>query len=248
MKWLILLLSCCSCLGQAFSFADPTVHSWGGSTAVAASYNPTNNSDGVTPSLWLLADDLSSSPVGTWTDRTTNAHAFGASGASRPALLSANLNGHNVVWFNDGTGNTLKNSTYSNIQPHELVFVMSLTNRGSIVFTATNAFTEYFSINANQFRLNAPSGESVGNFNITNKWCVYDIIFDGASTRMYTNNVSIGAFTNPGTDPMFGLNIGGDPFFTLFNIAEFLTYHTTNSATARLNLYSYLTNRYAIVP
>jgi hypothetical protein len=218
--------------------------------SASGSYNPTNNSDNVTPDYWVYANDVSSSPVSSWPDRTTNGINLSAATTERPALITSGLNGLNYIAF-DGTQNRMKNTVYQQAQPNEIVFVAAFTNTGNtFFFDCTNgSAAHYYGLIGNAYRISGGSQQDVGIF-VTNKWMVLDVVFNDASSAIYTNNVSVGSISALGTNPQSGIEIGTgiDVFFGNVAFAEILGYKAVLGTTARLNLFNYLTNKYVLPP
>jgi hypothetical protein len=100
--------ACGQALAPAMTVLDPVFQNAVGAGQVII---PTNGA-----LMYIVADDNSSSPVTTWTDRMGNADFHALNTTAAPTLQTGALNGHSIVSFN-GTTNYMTN-----------VFNYSLTN------------------------------------------------------------------------------------------------------------------------
>lgn len=228
-------------------------------------WSPTNNSDGVSPVLWVVANDLgaSSNAVQVWNDRSgNNNHMKQDTGSKRPEIRTNALNGLNTVYFN-GTSEYITNTT-------------ATTNGAGVTFDQTFVVRfgynglDYMSCDAgaplahipfnsgaarswSQFNLYCGTAQLTGAWPLTNVWVVYHVTWQtGTNSLIYTNNVSATAqaTTAGSSHTMNGLSIGGSYTglgnFSLLECAEAIMWTNNLSASARSNAWWYLKTKYGL--
>lgn len=203
---------------------------------------------------WYVGDDYTTnSSVATLPDRWVNAWNLtnSASTTTWPKGQSSGLNGHRVLGFD---GFYLRQPAYTSSQPHEIVMVMSITNRATteIICSSMNSSFEHRvdhnAPNIQQLASGSVVSPITSDGGLTNRWVVYDIVFNGASSTIYSNLVA-GVTVNPGTFTESGFTVGelyNLTFPSRCAIAEIATYGTNLSSGARSSLNTYLTNKYNI--
>jgi hypothetical protein len=202
MKWIIILLSCCSCFGQAFSFADPTVASFGG--APAAGNSGLSNllagaTDGYPVYVDYTADNYASNATSAViTDNWTN-HLDGTSVISdhtKWALIDASvLNGHKGIHMPSSVG-SLTNQVYTLPSPHEVWAVAAITNISNpTIFDSISAAQRNAGVGVSpNFRMQSIGGSvhidgSLNN--MTNRYMMFRFNFTDGASQWWTNGISV---------------------------------------------------------
>jgi hypothetical protein len=195
----------------------------------------------------LFQDDAGTTPavadgavVGYWGDKSTNArHVTQATAGSKPTLQTAELNGKNVVQF-DGADDYLFRNAVNVSQPFTVALVVKVTEGSSRVFLGggqSSVFAPSFAVS-----YYANSSTVTGTVTKNSVWFVADVLFSGASSDLYVNNVLAGS-GSAGTGSITNLGIGayatGGTPFTGF-IAEVLVYSAALSGPQRSALRTYL--------
>lgn len=271
-KTLLFLLSAFACLGQAFTMKDTAFLGNAIPKATGVTTTPTNLVG--FPSLaWYVASDFTTNATPlyiSWPDRWTNGWALTNAGFADPVTnlvlrVPGGLNGKDYLLFpGTNAANCLISANYTSQQPHEIVMVMNATNarQFNVLFdgwnsaTFDNKFYPFYDTSGMGLKIGGASAVFAG-FMTSNKWQVVDVIFNGADSRVYTNNVLAGT-VNPGTAGSSGLIISGavtltsDREFT-GGIAEIACYGGGNpipgtNTAARTALFNYLTNYYGLSP
>lgn len=172
--------------------------------------------------------------------------------AKFPARTAAGVNGFDYANFIAANNTYLKSVIYTSTQPTEVVMVMSMTNTGTTLFldSANTAARQFVDLASQQLQFGAATTLSVANFHTTNKWAVFNFVYNGASSEAYTNNV-LGVSGNAGSQSANGLTLGQRFGLTLpssMSFAEMSIYSTNLDTFSRSNLFYYFTNKYAIGP
>lgn len=275
MKWLIYIILSISCYGQGkeFTFHDIAFLDQSTNLPVAGgAFNPTNIS-GYPANAWYVVDNdlgtsttncyftngivtslLDSGPNG-W--HLTNSSA---GGGIRPVRQISALNGYDTLLFSIANSTVLRSVNYTSSQPHEVVMLMRYdgpTNSTISYIFDCGVGTTYrqrvlmngVTANSGLFAYNAGTAKEMGPIT-TNKWIVWDWLFNGATSSNWFNNV-LDKSGNLGANTISGLTIGSsvnaaNP--TPIDIAEVVTFSTNLTTSVRTDLYNYLTNKYAIAP
>ncbi len=221
--------------------------------------SPTNL--GAASLAWYDANTsyVTNTSVPTWTDLWTNHWDLTnrIANSTWPTMLAVTPNGSNALCFSDAGATTLNSVNYTSSQPHEVCMALSITNvtgngpqfmmDGGISGSFRNI--GYYPGGASQFELSAGGlVDSAGS--ITNKWFVINFVFNGASSKIYTNNVA-GPTVDAGSGTASGLTIGSrysDETNLKGAIAEIASYSAVLTTTQRSNLFYYMTNKYGITP
>jgi len=166
-----------------------------------------------------------------------------------PAMLLANLNAKDVVNF---IGANLRSARYTNgtALAHEICVVQTLTNQGAIkavLDSHNSANRNLVLINPFAFQLAAPSGvTSTTLHGLTNQWLVINYVFNGSSSKIYTNGVP-GGTINPGSQVDNGLTVGATRDLgssANYKMALMVGFAGVLSTTDRANLVSELRTRF----
>lgn len=193
---------------------------------------------------------------GVWTNwsETANLNLQNEGDAATVPTAATTPNSKPSVFFNGGAW--LTNAAFTLAQPSEYWMVMSASNNPSATYqlffdgrgsSSRNVFYRYLS--SDTFGINATT-DAILSQAVTNKWIVVRLIFNGASSTIYTNGVQ-GATGNPGSYSMAGLTVGTR--FTLLgtyaskmNLAEFVAFKGNLNSTSASNVNYILTNKYSI--
>jgi len=241
------------------------------STFWTLSITPTNLS-GATNIAWWVADNITGTNatgyITNWPDSGLGGFNLRKIGSAGVPMVSNNwLNGHAIVHFSTTTNSALVNTAYFANQPQEVMAVISIPVATEPAYTwiidSTN--TSY----RNGFETSSAvsgayrhyAGSASGYYTLPGKWFVLDLVFSGASSGILSNNVSASGTNSIGTQADAGFTFGNRYDLSqscLFDVAEIVTYSNIlggvgsagvfSSASARTNLYNYLTNKYAISP
>lgn len=226
------------------------------------SYYPTNIPGYSAYSYFIAQDHFSSaSGLATWTNLTSEGAALDltnrASGTgSQPTYTANDVNSQASLAFI--TDDYLKSVNYTSPQPHELWFVLKQGwNLGAThrIFDGAGSANRHYLAVLDTERYDYSAGTDklcpIGAV-ITNKWFVLSLVFNGANSMLFTNNVQM-TTDNSGANNMSGITLCSryslDQQFGNFNIAEIVTFRTNLPRAATgvcSNLFYDLTNRYAI--
>lgn len=221
--------------------------------AAAGTFYPTNVGS---PVAWWRPFDQATNASGqvtTWTNAyNSSLNLVQTYPSAQPYISNAWLNAiYPAVKF-DGLANCIYNASYSVSQPHEIWMYLSRNGYSSgypAVFGGNTGNETLWSSSANYDRLTG--GGTGGSFNnggmqTNGQWYVLTCIFDGAKSRVLTNNVV--AYTGD-TDAVaengicFGASYGGANCAPL-TLAEIASYSATNSVVNQSNIYWYFTNKF----
>lgn len=252
----ILLLSLLTCIGsdpRPFTFSDQAfLQAALPSAEIKWSGYPTNIAGCLG---WWSADNGWNAAGLTWTNwstAVTNANVIDLTNTvagSTPTLSANYVNGHGALYFE--TDDYLQNDNYRTAVPHEVWIALKKTNYlgSSMIWLDSTNNNQilydvygriYFSAGTER---NTPTGL------VTNKFYVVTAIHNGSSSVILTNNVQTFVPTTGGTSPANGLLVGkyytGGSFLRGW-IAEIITFTNTLDTATRSNIFSYLTNKYAI--
>lgn len=248
-----------SAIGQGF---QPTDVAFLGNAAVVASI-PASSWDPMTsiaiPFAGYTNNTYSTnSGVAVWPDKSGHSYDLTGVVSGNQTYASQDLNGLRVLKQNGINQSWLSNSVMPWVAPFEIFCVLNLT--------LTNPGTQYYFVPTNVnpygfFRVwDQQSGMSVGcsgSFNTgktvtTNKWQVWEIVMNGASSSMYTNNSLFGS-GNAGSLPggTVGLFLdsytsGGSAGYADF--AELFFYTNLLTRDQATSNYYYFTNKYNLLP
>jgi hypothetical protein len=253
----LLLLSACACLGQPWTFLDPAFVCQ--TNQVVSTTSPDDaitNSPGYPVWGWWRADSLGSvsNLVSTWTDSWTNAFALtNPATAEKPQLWTNAVNGHNYVAFNGA--NKLACVPYTAGTNHEefiVIYVPKVNtyNYRDIMGSDSSSGVIRLSSSEDGWTIYAgsylPSVNGAPPITYTN-WLIFNSVFSGTTkSRMYTNNVAVLAEGTCGNRSMSNLILGYHGYWSTVNIAEFVSYKTNLSTTARSNVWYALKTRYGL--
>ncbi len=247
MKLTLLILICCSGILRAQPFADVTLSQPEASspassyaltnyTGCVAWYDPeiappaTNGSVVTLPDLaWYHFDLTNASATSTW-----------------PIRKSAGLNGYATL---ESNSKNLRNAILAASQPVDVFLVAALTNRSITVFFDAGTSTSFnFLKNGSNLQMASGTTFSIGDAaGLTNTFVVFNVQFNGASSKMLTNNVQR-ATGNAGAISLTGFTIGALYNFSFASSLEWATVaiFTNISSGDRTSVFSALTNRYNI--
>lgn len=251
---------CLSAFGQPFTVGDLAFLK--GRVPVSPS-SPTNLPDGYSAFTWYepslgYATNAGVATLSNLTSFGATYNLVNATAASFPLREAAQLNGLDTLYFGGTANNRLSMTTYTNTQPYEVCAVFSLTNIGVRVVcggTVANGAPggwdfQHNGIISHNVRCTTGGPHYLP---ITNRYIVVNLVYNGASTTAYTNNVQGATVATTGcAASQVGLRWGcdyqpGNGARTSLACLITFTNQTLNSA-ARLALYQYCTNRFAIVP
>ena len=259
MKALLLLLAMVgTILGQGFTMRD--VSFIGAAQVVSSGWGTvTNNTDGTLPYTWWVADDYATNgSTVSIPDRWTNNIALTNSDPTTrwPVKVANGLNSRAFIYPTPlSTATYIRNLAFSNTASNEVVVVLNVTNSTSVTWLfdgcfATNRHSALI-YPANKWDLSASGTDQVYADATTNKWMVYNFVFNTANTRLYTNN-TVGPVLNAGNSNHFGFLLfnayNTNSASKIGNVAEIITYSTSLTEAQRNNVYQHLTNKYALTP
>ena len=234
----------------------------------APAFSPTNIA-GVQNLSWWVADNItgtnSGGSISNWADAGASPMPLTnlAASTSWPVISNSFLNGHAIAHF-DGVADYMKSVNYTSAQPHEVIIVANWWGASALdyYFDGIDATKHHY------LRYNPPflafKGGTDQNVTPTlpfNQWWIIDVLFNGTSSGVFTNNVSIGP-RNAGTVVNQGIVLGAigavNGYYGPIDVAEVLTYGGTlgtvdtagtfATSADRTAIYSYLTNKYNIAP
>jgi hypothetical protein len=249
---------------------------------VAAVFSPTNIA-GVESMAWWVADNITASDMSTdgknnhtnWPDAGPYGYTITNRivGSSKwPTNVIAGVNSHNysrsAQAFSSGGLTALLFTNRNAIT--EIVMAGRIWQPPT---ASTVIFDSFSSGNRQVVRYDAstpakvqlittPGGGAAGSqLTTTNKWMVFDFLFNGANSGWLTNNISASGLVSPGTDKMDGITVGANFLLSgvaSMDFAEICVYTNTlgvvpsagtySTAINRSNLFVYLTNKYNISP
>jgi len=200
--------------------------------------------------LWLKADNVEiiDDKVATWYDESSNEYNLIQSNVSnRPTIVYNSINALPVVRF-DGINDYFRkefSSTYS--QPNTIFIVLKLNSDGNQYF-----YDGFSSLNAFQYwtgsiRLIAGGGFISYSEPSPLNLAVYSSIINGSNSKIYKNSIQKIAGTL-GANTVTGITLGS--YFGLAgylngDIAEIIYYNSLLSDSERLNVETYLMNKYS---
>ena len=233
--------------------------------ANTSSIHPTNLT-GYPALAWYPVDLAQTNTGGQVTnlpDQWVNAFNLTNPVASKGGTITNNvLNGHAIVSF-DGVDDYLRSLIYTSSQPHDVWMVCKWRGDSSSAINkmffdsadATLTFRNRFYFANNSDRLEM-AGNSAINFTdgigATNRWIVFECLFNGTSSAGRTNNVSWPDSTSAGTVTMSGFTLGANAVLGnpgTIDVAEIATYGGGNAVPGtntltRSNLFFYFTNKF----
>lgn len=189
-----------------------------------------------------------------------------ASGTTfQPAIVTSGLNGHAVLSF-DGTdkgggiGQYLNSANFQLTQPNEYWFVVNISNvftAGPYLYSSVSTPRQHSLANLStvyRMQMNAGSSANAANGTwVTNKFYVVSAAYNGATSKIYTNNVLPTMITSDaGTNGQNGLIVGAYSSVYAFlgqKLAMVLAFSTNLDHTATgvsSNLFNLITNCYGI--
>lgn len=260
-----LLLSICLLSSTALAQFD-NVAFVGALKAVAA---PANSPDAVLTNIstlygWWPVHGNFSDTVGaqrltnraTW---TTAGDLTNSDSVWHPILQAAIYNSYDGICFGCGSwpdnNSFLDTGGYSPSQPHEIFFVLSVTNNGKdiqVLFDAAADSTprNLVWLSSKLFTMYAGALVDVG-VAVTNKYFVLDTLLNGTTSTNWTNNVMSGQ-GDAGANTMSNLRLGsgyqGTNYAASYSLLEAASFKANLSATDRSNVFYYFTNKFAIAP
>lgn len=222
------------------------------------------NQSGYPVLAWFKAENYSTNTTPIWTESWTNGwHLTNLSAASFwPTRRDADVNGYSSVRFEQAAGvltNYLKNAAYTSAQPHEVWMVIRPHHAGALGFlfdsVVSSARNQLAATADKKYDIYAGTADiqSAGNAVYTNSWVILDSVFLGASSILYTNNVTCAA-GNAGANAINGLTVGaryGISSPAWFDVAEVISYGGTfaipgTNTVARSNVHYYLKTKYGL--
>lgn len=189
-----------------------------------------------------------------WDDRLLSLDATNATASTSPKTGTA-LNGQKTLFFDRAANSVLSGPAFdTGAHPYSFHMVVAVTNVNSVagfMCSTNNSGQNYISHTATpNIQLRSAGSPAVIGAIETNKWYSIVVIFNGASSQVWTNGIQLGSNGNPGSAQWIGLEIGraenSTSFDGLYAIAEFSVYTNTVLSSANIsNLFSYSTNTYA---
>lgn len=220
----------------ATASAPPSSYALTNYVGCVAWYDPeiappsTNGSVVTLPDLaWYHFDLTNASATSTW-----------------PIRKTAGLNSYATL---ESNSKNLRNAILAASQPVDVFLVAALTNRSITVYSDAGTATGFqFLKNSGNLQMNAGTTFSVGDAaGITNAFVVINLQYNGASSKLLTNNVQR-ATGNAGANSLTGFTIGAQYNFSFASSLEWATVaiFTNLSSGDRTSVFSALTNRYNI--
>lgn len=246
----LLLLSCLGCFGQAFSFSDPTVASWGGAPVAGGGGGPFTPTNGYPNYSWMLGSDYS---AGSWPDRGTNGLTYAKNNATAYPATTGTLDGHQTVIFN-GSTEGLSATGYSLANPHELVVLCKLiTTRVGAMFDSTSVSFCRGYFDDPDIRMWQGGSDAYPQLNGTsilpaaNTWYLFRWVFNGASSVCWSNlakseNTALTSATQTGFSVGWSAINGAN--YNHCEIAEIQAYKGVLSDSDYTNIYNYFVTNY----
>jgi hypothetical protein len=247
-------------LGNRITLGDKQSQIYG--AAGGASYSPTNVA-GFNVAAWYRASDyITNGGTVELPDRTGKSQKMTqASIAKAPIYNATGLNGLPTINFLSAQG--MKVVTGATNNPYEVVLVLKWNDAGiadfQYIFSDGTATRPMFGFNSlvrdKLFDLDYSITDS-GFASTTNKWLVLNLVWLGTnSVTAYTNMNQFVRATAVTSRVLTGWSIGERAAagrYSKFELAEMLIYAGSgmphSNTTARTDLFTYLTNRYAITP
>ena len=192
-------------------------------------------------------------PVGRWDDASGGGrHLLQATGGFRPAFYTNIQNGRAVVRF-DGSDDFLR-AVYTQAQPVTIFMVAKATGVSARYSfdggggSPGTAGSLYWAA-ANQLRIHAGTAQlATAGTSALNTWYVWSAIFNGASSGLWQNGVSLIA-ANAGANTTGGFTLGattGGSVPEAQDVGEVLIYNSALSSTDRSTVETYLNGRWAV--
>jgi hypothetical protein len=191
--------------------------------------------------------------VSEWADQSGNGHDLTSSGTKRPTLLSANLNGKDVLDF-DGSDDNLIVSSLSLAQPIH-VFIVAKVNTwtSNDVILGFNPSTdmESFVQNGSSPQLKQRAGEDFINAISPTLGTAYlmQSLWNGSSSSQALNNDSAVTGGDGGTLALTTISVGAKTASTQYadcTIAELAIYSSVQTGDDLASLKSYFNTRYSL--
>lgn len=249
---------CGAVLAQPFIIGTDSI--FAPSQSASVPFSPTNI-QGFPALTWYVASDYATNAGKvSLPDRCSHGYNLTNLGGANtfPTKTAGGLNGLDYISF-DGAGTYLKCVNYTSPQPHEVVMVMSFTNKNTFpqIFDGTTSVNEHSLLQfpLGTWDIRTGGGNTAAANIISNKWMLIDVVFNGTASTIYTNGIA-GVTVDAGTYPMSGLTLGvgyglSGTTYSDYSCAELATYSGLlpgTNATARSTLTSYFTNKYNIAP
>ena len=206
--------------------------------------------------MWLRADSgitLNSSYVSSWTDQSTNGYILSqGTAASQPLYVPNALNDKPVLRF-DGGDDFLKELTFSCNQPSTYFMVWKCTdhsNQALIIDTDYNVARNVIFYWESSYGIGLSAGGVLNDgYTFESDFVLSSVVFNGASSELFEYGVS-GVTGNAGSQNASAFNIGSDWTnkiqFLTGDVAEIIVYETILSPTDRLQVETYLVNKYGL--
>ena len=195
-----------------------------------------------------------SNRVSQWNDKSGNAKHFTSAGGNMPLWISASQNGKNVIDTVDSRYMTYTMTTQS--QPITICMAMQLPTDANgfsrIIRCGTTAYAIYgHTATADQFAIASTTSQSFTEVGLDGNWKNSTIIFNGASSVLYINNVSkIAANTGTqgfNTEPFWlGVNADNYNLFSNTKYGEIIVYAKELNATERGQINTYFINKWGL--
>ncbi len=240
--------------GQAVSYSTPVP------------FGPTNT--GITSVSWWCVETNYVTNSSTWISMADLKSSYDltnrAASTLWPGVSGSTLNSRQYIHFVQADNEYLYNSAYTASQPDEVCLVARVLDTNPTAWNVIldgNSSRQLFALEHSTYRANAGGSTPTGPIFATNRWEVFNIVFNGASSCVYTNGV-LAWTADFGSGGAGGLALGIDYFDTLFgpasmDFAEMSTYSAAlgavdstpgnyTASTVRSNLVNYYTNKYAI--
>ena len=200
---------------------------------------------------------VNSDPAYQWNDQSENGnHLVQSIVGNMPIFKTGMLNGKPVI-SSDGVDDSMV-TTFGSLlsQPNTIFIVFSITAgsfQKQFFDSADPSFINrhgMYGESSNKFALisGGTASELNGIITVPTLFSVYSIIFNNASSELFTNGVS-GGTGNPGSDAMGGIRVFSNSTpagWAAMDVAEILVYNSLLSNSQRMSVEAYLNTKYAI--
>lgn len=252
MKFLLFFLTCLTAAAQPLTLNDPVQFMQPASTPASTAVTPTNLTGFSASSWWCVSSNYVTNGAVVWSTNLVNGAGWHWKNSgfefNRPVRVAAGVNGLDYIAFTAANNTRILATNYSVSQPFDVAVVARVNAasgtsyffEGGIIWWQQNKINKFYAGTTVSGRTNSNTG-----------WMVFHFKYNGANSVCYTNNVQDMA-GNVGANAINNLCFGGvgpdssTSQSSTYDLAEVAVFSSNLDATARTELFSAWTNKYAI--